>query len=943
MAFYRRLVKPSGWKKLPWKAALQSLGIIVGTVLVIGIFLVAIAMAWISHDLPDPNTLSTREIPQSTKIYDRGSTHLLYELHGDENRTLIKIGDIPSFAKWATIAIEDKDFYQHHGIYWQGWIRALLTSVFTGKRVQGTSTLTQQLVKNAILTSERTFTRKIKEVLLALQIERVYTKDQILQLYFNEIPYGSTIYGIESASQNYFGKSAKDLTLDEAALLAAIPQAPDTYSPYGTGSHGDNRPTLVGREHHILDLMTAQGYITAQEATDAKAVNTLAKIKPKSIGNISAPHFVMYVRSMLNEKYGQKVAEQGGLKVTTTLDWDKQVAADEEVKKGVAARGKQYKFTNAALVSLDPKTGQILAMVGSADFFATTTDGQVNVTLSPRQPGSSFKPIVYAVGFMKGFLPQTMLWDVATTFKATPKDYAPSDYDGKERGPISIRSALQGSLNLPAVKMLYLAGVGRVLDFAETLGYTTFTDRSRFGLSLVLGGGEVKPLEHADAYAAFATEGIHYPTSAILKVEDPNGKVLDEWTQPDGTRVMEPQIARLVSNILSDNDARSYIFGAINSLTLPDRPVAAKTGTTNNYHDAWTSGYTPNLVATVWVGNNDNAEMKKGADGSVVAAPIWQAYMKRATKGMPIEKFTNPDPPTTDKPVLLGQVVQQKIKIDTITGKRATEYTPPELIEERTYYEAHDILYYVDKDDPAGPAPTNPATDPQFANWEAAVQMWVAKTGWNTTSTAPTEYDTVHVPGQEPQVTIVTPAANQEIPTREISISANVTGFQPITRVEVLMDDVPLTTLYAAPWTGIARIPNSLDKGGHTLLLRAFDSVGNYGATSITVNLTAEPENGGDVVISTPTNNTIWSRTSFPHFVDVQTPDPTLYSRVDAYFIGSDGVRRQAGAEFNPSANPIHISVPLGPTAGRYRLVVVGTGKDGARVDQSEIFVSITE
>ena len=741
MPFYRKTVRfpKSGGRKTFWRSLLLA-GVGIG---VFGFFSLTLLATWMSRSLPNPNILTERPIPQSTKIYDRSGTRLLYEIHGDEKRTLIKIQDIPDAAKFATIAIEDKDFFQHHGIYWKGVLRAIFVDIFRRGHQQGASTLTQQLVKNALLTRERTFTRKLKELLLALQIERVYTKDQILQLYFNEIPYGSTIYGIESASQSYFGKSAHDLTLDEAALLAAIPQAPDFYSPYGTGSRGDNRARLVAREHSILNLMATQGYITNAQAEDAKKIDTLKKIRPKNLGDIQAPHFVMYVRSLLIEKYGQQAVEQGGFKVTTTLDGDKQAAAEDAVKKGVEARGKQYHFTNAALVSLDPKNGQILAMVGSKDFFDTEHDGQVNVTLRPRQPGSSFKPIVYAAGFMRGYLPQTQLWDVQTVFKTDLKDYEPHDYDGKERGPVSIRQALQGSLNIPAVKMLYLVGVGRVLDFAESLGYTTLSDRSRFGLALVLGGGEVKPLEHAAAFATFANEGLLYPTSAILKVEDSTGKTLEEWRPPTPTRVMEPQIARIISNVLSDNEARAPIFGLKNSLTLPDRPVAAKTGTTNDYHDAWTAGYTPNLVTVVWVGNNDNKEMKKGADGSIVAAPIWQAYMVAATKKLAKQNFTPPDPFTETKPALLGQVLTQTIMINRSNGKRATSSTPPEQIEAHTFYQPHSILQFIDKDDPTGPAPTNPAQDPQYENWEHGVQAWVQKNGWHTTDTAaiPTEAD----------------------------------------------------------------------------------------------------------------------------------------------------------------------------------------------------------
>ncbi|MBM3204565.1 penicillin-binding protein [Candidatus Uhrbacteria bacterium] len=843
-------------KKSAWKSIVQAFLVLAMSLVILCIFAFSILAAWVSRDLPDPNTLSTRDVPQSTKIYDRTGTHLLYELHGDARRTLIKIEEMPDTIKQATIAVEDKRFYEHHGIYWKGLIRAVIVGVINRQTPKGTSTLTQQLVKNAILLKEKSRPmRKVKEFVLALQIERQYTKDQILQMYLNEIPYGSTIYGIESASQSYFRKPAKELTIDEAALLAAIPQSPDYYSPYGTGRYGDTRVSLIRRQQYIIDLMAEQKYITQDQAREAKAVDVLKKVRPKVVTGIEAPHFVDYIQSLLIEKYGSKRAKQGGLRVFSTLDWDKQKAAEEEVSKGVDLRGKSYKFSNAALISIDPRNGQILAMVGSRDYFSKENDGQVNVTVRPRQPGSSFKPIVYAVGFMRGYLPETQLWDVETTFKTDLQNYAPKNYDLKERGPISIRQALQGSLNIPAVKMLYLAGIGRVLDFAENLGYTTLKDRSRFGLALVLGGGEVTPLEHVAAYGAFATEGIRYPTSAILKIEESGGQTLEEWQQPQGKRVMEPQIARLVSNVLSDNGARAYVFGANNALTLPDRPVAAKTGTTNNYHDAWTVGYTPSMATAVWVGNNNNAEMRRGADGSVVAAPIWQAYMKRATKLAPVEKFSPPDPPPTNKPVLRGKVVEQKIPVNRLTGKRASDVTPPQLIEERSFYEAHTILYYVDQDDPTGPPPVNPVSDPQFGTWEAAVQSWVERTGWHVSERGPipTESDTEPTP-------------------------------------------LPLPS----------------------------------------------PSSSSNIVIDTPLNETFWSKRSFPQNVSYHAVDPTTYQRTEISFVGPDGIRRLVGIENLPQANPLQMSISLGPPPGRYRLEVIGYRADGSQ-DQASVFVHITE
>ncbi|HWQ99974.1 MAG TPA: PBP1A family penicillin-binding protein [Candidatus Methylomirabilis sp.] len=923
-----------------WQSILVGLALLFGALALVGFFVLTLTLAWLSRDLPDPNSLLTRDVPQSTKIFDRTGQVLLYEIHGAEKRTLVKVGEIPDSVKWATIAVEDKDFYKHHGIYWKGLVRAFLVNTLQGRRIGGTSTLTQQFVKNAILTNERTITRKLKEVLLSLQIERKYTKDQILQLYLNEIPYGSTLYGIEAASRGYFGKPSKDLTLDESALLVALPQAPDFYNPYGLGSRGDNRVSLVRRRDLILDLMVEQGYVTKDAAEEAKKIETLKKLIPKRIGDIKAPHFVMWVRSQLVEAYGQRTVETGGLHVVTTLDWRLQQAGEEAVKKGVEKRGEQYKFTNAALVALGPKDGQVLAMVGSKDFYDEEHDGQVNVALRPRQPGSSMKPIVYAAGFMKGYLPETTLWDVNTTFKTEIKNYSPKNYDMRERGPVSIRMALQGSLNIPAVKMLYLVGVGRVLDLAEQMGYTTFDDRSRFGLSLVLGGGEVKLLEHAAAFGVFATEGVLQPTVGILKVEDAQGKTLEEWKLSDGKRVIDAQIARLISSVLSDNASRAYVFGAGNALTLPDRPVATKTGTTNNFHDAWTVGYTPSLVTGVWVGNMDNAEMKRGADGSVIAAPIWQTFMKEATKDSPKETFTHPTPPDTAKPVLLGKSFEKKVKIDKVSGKLATEFTPLDLVEERPFYEAHSILYYVDKDDPRGPAPSNPAADPQFGNWESAVKAWVEREQWHTTSTAPTETDDVHTAANLPQVTIQTPVQNATLSSRQFTITTSAAAPRRILSLTAKVEGYVVGTNYGGTGDLYAVLPNALEKGFHELTVEARDDVGNTGKATITINLTADPA-PLTVTVTDPAPGSKVSLSSFPRSVTVTISDLSNINKADMYVQTPQGGTHLIGSDIKPSNNPLTFTWSSVPSPGTYALFTVTTNDGGTQITGDKTIVTV--
>ncbi len=927
-------------------ALAKAAGIVIGIVAVVGFFVIAIAFAWLGRDLPSPNALIGRDVAQSTKIYDKTGQTLLYELHGDEKRTLVQIGDIPDTMKWATIAVEDKDFYNHHGIYWRGLIRAAIMSVLKMQRVQATSTLTQQFVKNAILTNERSITRKLKEIILSLQIEQKYSKDQILQMYLNEVPYGSMLYGVESASQGYFGKSSKDLTLDESALLAALPQRPDYFNPYGEGSSGDNRDALVARQHLILDLMAQQKYITQDQANEAKKVDTLKKLIPKQVGNIKAPHFVMMVREELVQEYGQREVEQGGLKVTTSLDWDLQQKAETAVGDGVTKNGAKYGFTNAALVAEDPKNGNILAMVGSHDFFDDAHDGQVNVALRPRQPGSSFKPVVYATGFMMGYLPQTKLWDVKTNFGSNNgQQYSPNNYSGQNYGPVSIRQALQGSLNIPAVEMLYLAGVDRVLNLAEQMGYTTFADRSRFGLSLVLGGGEVKLIDHVGAYATFANEGVYHKPVSILKVEKSDGTVLEEWKPDDGTKVFDPQISRLISNVLSDDGSRAFIFGAGSALTLPGRPVAAKSGTTNDYRDAWLMGYTPSLAAGVWAGNNDNTAMKHGADGSMTAAPIWHQFMKNALQGAPVEQFTPPAPPTVTKPALLGTAFEKVVKIDSVTGKLAVETTPPEDIQEQTFLDPHSILYYVDKNDPTGPPPTNPGNDPQFAGWEAGVKAWVDKSGWNATSTPPTAYDDVHTKDNIPMVNITSPQDQDRIESRTFTVTADVSASRSIQSVKAVMNGYVLGASYAAGpdgrWTIQATVPNAINKGFQDLLIDARDDVGNKGEAKVTINLLADAASTG-ISITDPHPGDTVTMDAFPKTVSVNLSDTTDIQRVDLYLETPTGDVNLIGSEIKPASSPVKFIWNYIANVGNYTLHAEATNGNGQTIRGDAISVIVS-
>ena len=661
----------------------------------------------IAKELPSPEQFVNRQISQSTKIYDRTGEILLYEIQGEERRTIIPFEEIPDYVKQATIAAEDQGFYQHAAFDWRAMVRALLVNIIKGKIVQGGSTITQQLAKNAFLTPERTFTRKIKELILAYWIEKLYSKDEILNLYLNQISYGANAYGIEAASQTYFSKSAKDLNLVEAATLAALPKSPSYYSPWGP--HKDE---LEQRKNYILEEMFKLGFIDKEEKQ--RAQNTQPKFSNQNLGSIKAPHFVMMIRDYLINKYGEEFVEKGGLKVITTLDWQLQELAEKVVKEGAERNTQLYQGKNAALVAQDPKTGQILALAGSKNYFDVENEGNFNVAVQGlRQPGSALKPFVYLAAFQKGYSPETIVFDLPTEFSSYNNIcplininfndnnhlcFHPQNFDGKFRGPVNLRTALAQSINVPSVKVLYLVGLRDVLKTLHDFGINTLTDPSRYGLSLVLGGGEVKLIEMVDAYSVLAQEGIKHRQSFILEVKDSSGKTLEKYLD-QATRVVEPQYPRMINDILSDIEARSGLFqNSLNLTIFPDREVALKTGTTDNFKDAWTIGYTPSLVVGVWAGNNDNTPMQKQAGSILAAVPIWHEFMVKALENQPIEFFNKPEP-----------VLQSKIMLNG-------EYISPEGI--------HCVLYYVDKNDPLGPPPTNPENDPQFLNWELPVRLW---------------------------------------------------------------------------------------------------------------------------------------------------------------------------------------------------------------------------
>lgn len=890
-------------------------------------------IAYYSQGLPDPNKLIDRQVVESTKIYDRTGQQLLYEIHDSINRTIIKIDDIPDYAKNAIVALEDKNFYTHRGLSFKRIVLAVALRLLN-KNGPGASTLTQQLVKNAILTPDKVISRKLKEWVLTLEIEKNFNKNQILQLYLNEIPFGATAYGIEAASNLYFDKSAKNLSLAESAVLAAIIKKPTYYSPYGP--HKDE---LIGRQHLALDLMAEQGFISKDQAATAKDDKLLFRAKTETI---TAPHFVFYIKEQLSNNYGEKILEQGGLRVYTTLDYDLQKTAEKAVEDGVD-KNKKFGASNASMVAVNPKNGEILAMVGSKDYFDIDNDGNVNVSISLRQPGSSFKPVVYAAAFIKGYTPETILYDVVTTFKTdTPKDYTPHNYDNKEHGPVTMRQALAGSLNTPAVKTIYLTGVDRVISLAKDLGYTSFEDRSRFGLSLVLGGAEVKLLEHAMAFSAFANDGAKNtgPVS-ILKIQDKDGNILEE-ARYTSKQVLSKDVAHQISSILSDNNARAYIFSLKNSLTLKDRPVAAKTGTTNDFRDAWTLGYTPQLVAGVWVGNNDNSKMKTGADGSVLAAPIWNRFMTEALKGKPAIAFPAPPVNITKKPVLRGEQVGEKtLRIDRASGLLATDFTPASFVETQTYAENHNILYYIDKDAPDGEIPTDPTVDPQYQNWEDAVQLWAAEQNKDkpvVSKTPPTSYDNLHVPENRPTVNLLSPIDNQMVSKNVLSAAISTSAPRGVARAQYFLDDVLMAEVRSAPFNLESLSITNLANGFHDLKVRVFDDIDNSAEAKIVFNLLSDKPS---VLISwvSPVNFSTLSSASFPLPLKITVNRPTNVKDVAFYFANSAGERREIyrltqGITATPATN---WSVP--PAPGKYTIMAVVTTTDGLSIESDPLSV----
>ncbi len=754
---------------------------------------VVVVFAWYGRNLPDPGKVK-RESGFSTQILDRTGKEVLYDVFEDKDRKFVSIADVPKFLKDATVAIEDKDFYKHRGFDPMAALRIAKNLVTRGRLIGG-STLTQQLVKNVLLTQERSLPRKIKEFMLSLRIEKNYSKEEILQMYFNETPYGGTAWGVAAASQQYFGKEVKDLTLTESVILAGLPQAPSRYSPYVSG----NSKAFIPRATDVARRMREDGYITKEQET--QVLSELNKVAFKGKGTkISAPHFVMFVKQKLEEMYGPSVLESGGLKVITSLDWDLQQKAEAIVKSEVDKVTGSLNIKNGSSVNMDTNTGEILSMVGSKSYFEATIDGEVNVALRLRQPGSSIKPLVYATALLKGFTPASVLADVVTEFPGKDENtpYIPKNYDGKEHGLLHLREALGSSINIPAVKLLALVGVDDVLRQGFKMGIPsldpTQATLSRVGLSMALGGAEVRLIDLVSAYSSFANGGYKVTPVAILKVLDSKGKVVYENKLVKPEKVIDEKVAFLMNMILSDNNARTLTFSANSLLNLGSRPVAVKTGTTNDLRDNWTVGWTRDSIVGVWVGNNDNEKMKNVASGVSGAGPIWRKQILNLLAKRP------------DKPFDVPSGVSQ-VEVDKVSG-----------------YPNHDGFasykeWIIDGTLPSGPDPIHTKlkicksdtnrladqvniqrgnfdekefvvikeSDPLTAKglWQKGIDDWIIKQT-DSIYKPPTE---VCNPESEIDIKIISPDNQSRVEGDEVTIRFEVASGKPITRVELFVDD----------------------------------------------------------------------------------------------------------------------------------------------------------
>lgn len=819
--------------------------------MLVGLFFTGILFAWYAKDLPRPDKVRRTE-GISTIIYDR-TGQSIYDIFEDENRIPVTFEEMPDALKKATLAIEDKDFYKHEGFSSMGMARAFFNILFL-RRLEGGSTLTQQLVKNVLLTQERTLPRKIKEFILAVQIERKYSKDEILQMYLNEAPYGSTTYGIEAAAQYYFGKKAKDLTEVESIILAGFPQSPSRYSPFT----GDSN-SYVWRTEQTLRRMREDGYLIADEEKQKRGeISQVLFTGGKS--NFKAAHFVEYVKEQLVKQFGESMVEGGGLRVTTTLDLKLQEKAEVIVKEEVE-KAKALKVGNGAAIVLDPTTGEILSMVGSKDYEASETGGfKFNVvTQGLRQPGSALKPITYAVAFKEGYTPASIVMDVETKFPggAGEKDYAPKNYDLKWHGALQLRYGLANSINMSAVKLVALVGIKDMLQLAFDMGLTTLEPTSenisRFGLSVTLGGGEVRLNELASAYGVFATGGFRHDPVSILKVTDQKGKTLFEYKQTNGKRVLGEDISYLITNILSDNAARAQTFGERSYLNIPGKTVFAKTGTTDDKRDNWTFGGTTKRIVGTWVGNNDNSPMHQSlASGVTGAAPIWNRLIKEAIKDLPDQGFTRPSNivemdidafgggttrpefPTRREFFIRGTeptgvaAIYKKLKISKSDSNKLAN--PIEIASGA--YEEKEFIVFTESD---------PVSTDGKNRWQEGIDGWVA------TQSDPKYHPPTEISSDKQDnvvMNITDPPDHKQFDDHDVKVAGVAFSIGKITEIIIYIDAIEMDK--AANTNSYSRVFN-LNTGPHTIAIKARDDRGKEA--------TGEVKIGVNVPWDTPTTS----------------------------------------------------------------------------------------
>ncbi|MFA6305122.1 MAG: transglycosylase domain-containing protein [Candidatus Gracilibacteria bacterium] len=890
-----------------------------GSTLVVGFILISIILfvatiGILSIGLPDVSDLEKLQAAQSTEIYDKDGK-LLYTIHGDENREQVSYDKISPYLTKATVAIEDDRFWEHSGFDMIGIGKAVLHEVFGIGVQRGGSTITQQYVKNSFLSAERSYIRKAKELILSIRLERTYDKEKILELYLNRIPYGNNAYGCEKAAEIYFDKSVKDITLAQSAILASLPQAPTKYNPYGNNKYSHLLKEFTSEEIHyrkieseidlnqeeyvrglignFVDLGNGQEiYIqgrtdlvlkrmfelnTITENERKIALNDLQKIEfQKHAEKIKHPHFVLYVKQLLEEKYGKDVVEKGGLKVYTTLDSDLQDYAEKVAEDIGPKNAETYKTNNLAILTINAKTGQILTMVGSQDYYNEEIDGNVNVVVRPRQPGSSFKPIVYAQAFYNGFSPATPLYDVPLKIGQD----RPQNYSGNWLGQITIRKALGQSRNIPAIEAYYLAGQqDSIIDLAAKMGITTLDKAHSYGYPLAIGAGEIPLMEMVGAYATFANNGKKPEITAILKVINSNGDILEEWEQKEFEEVLDPQVAYCINSILSDKaisvSSRLYINGHTN---------AAKTGTSTKENkkaaggktvapaDGWTIGYTPTIVTGVWTGNTDGSGLAYTADGVTTAAPIFNAVMSHALKNIPNEEFTKPEGikevststasgklpgvntpkslittdifPSFSVPTEVETASFYKVKIDKVSGLLATEYTPQDAIQEVLYqnYEIPPQLsmfkedirkYFISKADEAIRAGE---TSIGGIDEASGTKIMIG--------VPPTEYDNIHTAQSAenpPSISITSPASQSIISLGEtknkIVIDVKAEAKNTISEVQFFVDDKQEFTTNIAPYTGYLTFSKFFTPGKHLIVAKVIDSLGYSTSSAIEIKI----------------------------------------------------------------------------------------------------------